>query len=169
MKKQTIITGAAATAIAGALALGGAALAQAGPSAGTQSIAQATSAPTATGEAQQAPGRGLGPGHAPGRVGKERVKEWIADHGLAGDAAVKVTQAAVAKEPTAYLLRVNKRDDGTYRAHMMRPDGTRIVVTIDANFSVTAVEDAPVKAPGLRKGAPGKDGTTATPAPTASS
>ena len=162
MKKQTIVTAAAAVGAAAALGLGGAALAQAGqsPAGLTQSVAH----PTASGAPTAAPGE-HGRKHAPG-LNKEAMKERILEHGLTGDTAVKVTQAAVAKEPTAYLLRVWKAADGTYRAHMMRPDGTRVIVTVDASFTATGVENAPVKAPG--QGKPGK-GDTSTASPSATS
>ncbi len=156
MKKQNLITAAAAVATAASLGLGGAALAQAGPS--VPAGVQADASPTA------------GPGNAnrprpPGQL-KEKFKEFVTEHGLTGETAVKVTEAAVAKEPTAYLLRVGKAEDGTYRARMMRPDGTVIVVKIDATFTVTSVENAPVKPrAGLNK--PGKGAkSTATPSTT---
>ena len=77
---------------------------------------------------------------------KEKLKDLVAAHGIAGDVAVRVTQAATTKEPTAYLLRVWKADDGTFRAHMVRPDGTRIVLVIDKDYAVTSVKDAPAAA-----------------------
>lgn len=164
MKKQHIITGAAALATAAALGLGGAALAQAGQAAPTGIHADAS--PTAAPGSGDSQGSGNGDRkRGPGQL-KERLKDFAAEHGLTGETAVKVTQAAVAKEPTAYLLRVGKAEDGTYRARMMRPDGTVIVVKIDATFTVTSVENAPVKVrPGLNK--PGKaDQSTAAPSAT---
>ena len=145
MKKQNLITATAAVATSALLGLGGAALANAGQT--TPAQVQADSSPTAgAGTADQ--GRRHGP--------KGDFKDRVLEHGLTGDAAVKVTQAAVTKEPTAYVLRVGKAADGEpYRAIMMRPDGTRIVLTIDANFTVTSVTEAPLKAPG--HGRPGKN------------
>ena len=160
MKKQNLITAAAAVATAASLGLGGAALAQAGPS--VPAGVQADASPTA------GPGNGNGNASRPRPPGqlKEKFKEFVTEHGLTGETAVKVTEAAVAKEPTAYLLRVGKAEDGTYRARMMRPDGTVIVVKIDATFTVTSVENAPVKPrAGLNK--PGKGAkSTATPSTT---
>ncbi len=162
MKKQNLITAAAAVATAAALGLGGAALAQAGQS--TPAVVQADASPTAN------PGNSNGNGNSnrmrpPGQP-KEKLKEFVTEHGITGETAVKVTQAAVTKEPTAYLLRVGKAEDGTYRARMMRPDGTMIVVKIDANFAVTSVDNAPDKVrPGPHK--PGKsDTSTASPSAT---
>ncbi len=149
------VVGVAGAVTVGALALGGAALANADPA---SVPVHAVSGASSTASPSGAPGRGRGPaGHgAPGQQGK---RPDLSVHGLTGDTAVKVTQAAVAKEPTAYLVRVGKATDGTYRAHMVRTDGTRIAVHIDANFSVTSVEDLPKK-PTKPKGAP-----TATAAP----
>lgn len=163
MKKQNLITAAAAVATAAALGLGGAALAQAGQS--TPAVVQADASPTAN------PGNSNGNGNSnrmrpPGQP-KEKLKEFVTEHGITGETAVKVTQAAVTKEPTAYLLRVGKAEDGTYRARMMRPDGTMIVVKIDANFAVTSVDNAPDKVrPGPHK--PG-NGATSTASPSATS
>lgn len=143
MHPKSMIIGAAGAVTVTALALGGAALASAGPaSAPGYAVAGATGAPTG---APGAPGPGKGRGH--GRDGAPGQHKDISQHALTGDTAVKVTQAAVAKEPTAYLLRVGKATDGTYRAHMMRPDGTHIMLTIDANFAVTSVADAPAPGP----------------------
>ena len=102
MKKQNLITAAAAVATAAALGLGGAALAQAGQS--TPAVVQADASPTAN------PGNSNGNGNSnrmrpPGQP-KEKLKEFVTEHGITGETAVKVTQAAVTKEPTAYLLRV---------------------------------------------------------------
>ena len=75
--------------------------------------------------------------------------------------------ALVLAPGAAYLLRVGKAEDGTYRARMMRPDGTMIVVKIDATFAVTSVDNAPDKVrPGPHK--PG-NGATSTASPSATS
>jgi hypothetical protein len=59
---------------------------------------------------------------------------------LTGDVAAKVTAAAKAKEPTATMQRVETDSDGVYEAHMVRTDGTRIIVQIDSSYAVTNVE-----------------------------
>jgi hypothetical protein len=165
VKKQTIVSAVAAVATAAVLGVGGAALAQAGQTAPASVQADASPSAPATSGAPADQGRLRAPG-----LTKEKLKEFITNHGLTGDTAVKVTQAAVAKEPTAYLLRVGKVNDGTYRARMMRPDGTRIVLTIDANFTVTSVDNAPVKAPGQgRLGKGLQNGATPSASPTTSS
>lgn len=152
MKQQTIVTTAAALVAAGGIAFGGASLAQAGNTTPTSySSAQATGAPAAGRGLGARLGLGQGAGQGAGKVDPGKLKDLIAQHGLTGDTAVKVTQAATAKEPTAYLLRVWKATDGTYRAHMMRPDGTRIILVIDGNFSVTSVDNAPVRGAGKDK------------------
>ena len=171
MKKQNLITAAAAVATAAALGLGGAALAQAGQSApaGVQADASPTANPgNSNGNGNgNANGNGNGNRMRPPGQPKEKLKEFVTEHGITGETAVKVTQAAVTKEPTAYLLRVGKAEDGTYRARMMRPDGTMIVVKIDANFAVTSVDNAPDKVrPGPHK--PG-NGATSTASPSATS
>ena len=151
------LVGVAGAVTVGALALGGAALANAEvPGVSAQSAAAATSTASPTGP--PGPGRGRGPGGR-GAPGQQDKRPDLSVHGLSGDVAVKVTQAAVAKEPTAYLLRVAKSADGAYRAHMARTDGTHILVHIDANFAVTSVQELPKK-PGRPK-----PGGTATSAP----
>jgi hypothetical protein len=165
VKKQNLITAAAAVATAAALGLGGAALAQAGQSA--PAVVQADTSPTANPGNSNGNGNGNGNRMRPPGQPKEKLKEFVTEHGITGETAVKVTQAAVTKEPTAYLLRVGKAEDGTYRARMMRPDGTMIVVKIDANFAVTSVDNAPDKVrPGPHK--PG-NGATSTASPSATS
>ena len=58
---------------------------------------------------------------------------------------MKAVQAAVAKEPTAVLLRAVKANDGTYRVAMRRTDGTRITLTLDANLAVAATQEHAAK------------------------
>jgi hypothetical protein len=58
---------------------------------------------------------------------------------LTGDTADKVTAAAKAKEPNATIERVETDSDGVYEAHMVRADGTHIIVQIGADFQVTNV------------------------------
>ncbi len=168
MKKQTLVSTVAAVATAAVLGVGGAALAQAGQASPASVQSDASPSAPATPGTPSALG-GQGRLRAPG-LNKENVKDWIAKHGLTGDTAVKVTEAAVAKEPTAYLLLEGKAADGTYRVRMMRPDGTRIVLTIDANFTVTSVDNAPVRVPGQgRPGQGAKSAATPSASPSTSS
>ena len=61
---------------------------------------------------------------------------------LTGETADKVTAAAQSAAPGATVDRVETDDDGSpFEAHITRSDGTRATVKIDANFSVTGVED----------------------------
>ena len=59
---------------------------------------------------------------------------------LTGAVAAKVTTAAKAKEPEATIERVETDSDGVYEAHMVRADGTRIIVQIDKSYAVTNVQ-----------------------------
>ena len=59
---------------------------------------------------------------------------------LTGTVADKVTAAAKAKEPGATIERVETDAEGVYEAHMVRADGTHIIVQIGKDFAVTAVQ-----------------------------
>jgi hypothetical protein len=92
---------------------------------------------------------------------------------LTGDTAAKVTAAAKAKEPDATIERVETDSDGVYEAHMVRADGTHIIVQVDANFTVTNVlEGGQGRGPGGGAGdgrapdAPEGGGSTSTPSAT---
>ena len=125
MKRNTLVISGAALLTAAALGLGGAALANAG---------QGASGSVAAGGYEMGGDR-----HGPGRHGG-----WFgagAGQGVAGEEAVKVVEAAVAKEATAVLMRIGKASDGTYRVSMRRTDGTRIVLTLDASYRVTGTEE----------------------------
>lgn len=52
-----------------------------------------------------------------------------------------VTAAAKAKQPTATTERLETDSDGVYEAHMVRPDGTHIIVQVDKSFAVTNVQE----------------------------
>jgi len=75
---------------------------------------------------------------------------------LTGDTADKVTAAAKAKEPTATIERVETDSDGVYEAHMVRTDGTHIIVQVGADFQVTNVIEG--GAPSGGKGSHGGNG-----------
>jgi len=164
MQRNTIITAGAAAVAAAGLAFGGAALAN----------ANQQSSPTATPSATTTTTPGP-PG--PGAHGRERAAAAHAEklaRLLSGATAVKVTQAATNKEPTAKLEHVASDPKGGYVARMVRTDGTRIVLHIDANFAVTSDEVAPAHGPGGKgKGralAPGQQGKeTPTPSGTSTS
>ncbi len=135
MQKLTLVKSGGTMAAAAALALGGTALANADQTPTPTSPPGSIATPT--------PGRPATTGgdHAADRAAHEALL-------LSGVTAVKVTQAATAKEPTAKLEHVGTGPAGGYSARMVRTDGTPIVLHIDANFSVTSDETAPTRAPG---------------------
>jgi hypothetical protein len=59
---------------------------------------------------------------------------------LTGTVRDKVTAAAKAHEPGATIERVETDAEGVYEAHMLRADGTPIIVQVDKSFAVTAVQ-----------------------------
>ena len=128
MKRNTLLMAGAAVLTALAAGVGGAALANANNP--TTTSTPSASATSSTGTAEKS-------GRHRGGVGQGQ--------GLSGDTAVKAVQAAAAKEPTAVLLRAVKPADGTYRVGMRRTDGTRITLTLDANFTVTATQEHAAK------------------------
>jgi hypothetical protein len=71
---------------------------------------------------------------------------------LTGDTAAKVTAAAKAKEPGATIERVETDSDGVYEAHMVRADGTHIIVQVDKSYAVTNVQVGGVGGPGGKPG-----------------
>lgn len=141
--KIRIVPVAAGLAAAAGIAITGASLAS----------ADATS-PTSTGAAygQVAPGQGEAP---QGNGNTDPSKPMRSDETLlTGDVAAKVTAAAKAKEPTATIERVETDSDGVYEAHMVRTDGTHIIVQIDKGFAVTNVQVGGAGGPGGRGSAP---------------
>ena len=135
--KIRIVPVAAGLAAAAGIAITGASLAS----------ADATS-PTATGAAygQVAPGQGEAP---QGNGNTDPSKPMRSDETLlTGDVAAKVTAAAKAKEPTATIERVETDSDGVYEAHMVRTDGTHIIVQIDKSYAVTNVQVGGAGGPG---------------------
>ncbi len=80
---------------------------------------------------------------------------------LTGDTKAKVTAAAKAKEPTATIQRVETDSDGVYEAHMVRTDGTPIIVQVGKDFTVTNVlvgQGAGPGGGGHGQGQPGQSG-----------
>ena len=135
--KIRIVPVAASLAVGAGIAITGASLAS----------ADATS-PTSTGAAygQVAPGQGEAP---QGNGNTDPSKPMRSDETLlTGDVAAKVTAAAKAKEPTATIERVETDSDGVYEAHMVRTDGTHIIVQIDKSYAVTNVQVGGAGGPG---------------------
>ena len=136
--KRMAIAGAGIVAAAG-LAVGAATLANAS---GTSSAG--------TGFAANAGyGGGYGPGGQNGMSGPnghgngntDPSKPMRSDEQLlTGDVAAKVTAAAKAKEPGATIERVETDSEGVYEAHMVRSDGTHIIVQVGKDVTVTNVQ-----------------------------
>ena len=160
MKKNTLITAGAAIAVAAVLALGGAALANADGSTGTPT---STATSTAT--------KGSGTGNT-GTGNTDPSKPMPSDEQLlTGDTLTKVTAAVKAKEPTATIERVESDSDGVYEAHMVRTDGTHVIVQVGADFAVTGVQERGAGGPGGhdgRGGPPPAGGGQGVQAPTTS-
>jgi hypothetical protein len=139
--KIRIVPVAAGLAAAAGIAITGASLASADPT-----------SPTSTAAAYgQAPGQAAAQqGEAPqGNENTDPSKPMRSDETLlTGDAAAKVTAAAKAKEPTATIERVETDSEGVYEAHMVRADGTHIIVQIDKGYAVTNVQEGGVGGPG---------------------
>ena len=160
MRKNTMITAGAAMAVAVGLALGGAALANADGSTSTPSS-------TATSTATQGPGTGNTDSGNTDPSKPMRSDE----HLLTGDTLTKVTAAVKAKEPTATIERVESDSDGVYEAHMVRSDGTHVIVQVGADFAVTGVQERGAGGPGghgPRGGQPPTGGGQGEQAPTTS-
>jgi len=143
MQKMTVLKTSGAVAAAAGLALGGATLAHANQ---TPSPTPSAGSPTT-----QTPGQQGAKGAVPGTARPGHDAQL-----LSGATAVKVTQAATDKEPTAKLEHVGSDPAGGYTARMVRTDGTHIVLHIDAGFAVTSDQTAPTPPPGRHgKGRPG--------------
>ena len=73
-----------------------------------------------------------------GREHRQRADETL----LSGDAASKVSAAALAKVPGGTIERVETDADGNakYEAHMTKADGSRVTVYVNADFEVVSVE-----------------------------
>ena len=129
--KIRIVPVAAGLAAAAGIAITGASLANAAPA--TSTAATAYTAPQGSGEM---------PGGQPPRSNgnTDPSKPMRTDeHLLTGTTASKVTAAAKAKEPTATIQRVETDSDGVYEAHMVRADGTPIIVQVGKDFTVSRV------------------------------
>jgi len=126
--KIRIVPVAAGLAAAAGIALTGASLASAdatSPTSTTAAYGQVTAGEAAQGNGNTDPSKPM------------RSDETL----LTGDVAAKVTAAAKAKEPTATIERVETDSDGVYEAHMVRTDGTHIIVQVDQGYAVTAVQE----------------------------
>jgi uncharacterized membrane protein YkoI len=110
-----------------ALALGGSAIAGAASNDNAASTASSTAATTQDDSRSSR-----------GAFGGQRPDETL----LTGDAASKVSAAALAKVPGGTIERVETDADGNakYEAHMSKADGSRVTVYVNADFEVVIVE-----------------------------
>ena len=113
----------------GALALGGAAFANAASNSGS-----AASQSSSGSAAQAAPNGGPPPGPHRGANGKQEKP-------LTGDTADKVKAAALARVSGGTVERVETDVDhgSPYEAHVTKSDGTQVEVLVNKSFEVTAV------------------------------
>jgi hypothetical protein len=149
--KRMALAGAGLVAAAG-IAIGAASLASASGSSGpTTGFAADASYGFIGGEGGPGtPGTARGGGYGNGNTDPSkpmRTDEQL----LTGDVAARVTAAAKAKEPTATIERVETDSDGVYEAHMVRTDGTHIIVQVDKSYAVTNVQV-------MGRGGPGRPG-----------
>lgn len=143
MEKMTIATVGAGLVAAAALGIAGA------------SFASAASTPTPSSTPSSASGHEPGqPPMANGAIDPTAPMRTD-EHLLTGTVAEKVTAAARAKEPTASIQRVETDSDGVYEAHLLRADGTQVIVQVDASYAVTNVQVMGQGAPGGPMGRPG--------------
>ena len=134
LNTKTIVLAGAGIATAAGLALLGASFAGADPTTATATAyGYGRGAPT-NGETGQSGDRPSG-GQNSHPSQPQRADEQL----LTGETADKVTAAAKAKEPDATIERVETDSDGVYEAHMVRADGTGIIVQVGADFQVTNV------------------------------
>ena len=121
------------TAIAaiGAAALGGSVVANAATTSTNSASTSAAGTPSSQApQAQRDPALG-------GHVGPSGEVEKL----LTGDTAAKVKAAAEAKVSGGTVERVENDADSSspYEAHVRKADGTQVVVLVNSNFEVTAV------------------------------
>jgi hypothetical protein len=85
------------------------------------------------------------PAQAPNRPGAPSGRDMNrpAEEALTGDVATKVEAAVMAKYPDATIERteMDAGGEGVYEAHIIKADGTRAVVFLDAGFAVTGEKD----------------------------
>lgn len=131
------------------LASGAAVLAAAGLAVTAANVASADSSTGSSATSTTAPSGGQQDANGTANGNTDPSKPMRSDEQLlTGDTATKVTAAAKAKEPTATIERVETDSDGVYEAHMVRADGTHIIVQIDASYAVTNVQEMGAGGPG---------------------
>lgn len=84
-----------------------------------------------------------------GRMGGHRGRGGDRPADVTGDTLSKITAAVTAKLPGAKVDHAHKARTGTgYEAHVVKSDGTRVRVTLDAQFQVTATSADTMRGPG---------------------
>jgi hypothetical protein len=143
--RSTLVTAAAC----GAAAVGGGAIANAATSSGSASTTSTTpTAPAQGGAPPGAPANGAAPQGTPGQpgAGLDPSKGGHTANGkteklLTGDVASKVRAAALAKvSGTVERVETNVDDSAPYEAHIVKSDGTQVIVEVNQDFTVHAVQ-----------------------------
>jgi hypothetical protein len=133
--RSTLITAAAC----GAAAVGGGAIANAATSSGSGSTTSSTPSATPPAGAPQGATPQGGAGFNPSRGG--HTANGKTETPLTGDVAAKVRAAALAKvSGTVERVETNVDDGAPYEAHIVKSDGTQVIVEINKDFTVHAVQ-----------------------------
>ena len=133
--RSTLVTAAAC----GAAAVGGGAIANAATSSGSSATTSTTPAAALGGAphgtAPQGGASAFNPSHG-GHTLNGRTETL-----LTGDVAAKVRAAALAKvSGTVERVETNVDDSAPYEAHIVKSDGTQVIVEVNRDFSVHAVQ-----------------------------
>jgi len=146
----------AAGALAGGLLAGTlSASAETTPSAGSSSSTGAAQGGSTEGRSDRSGQSGQRGPHGSDRGADRHGSAPVRDDEKALDSASaeKVKAAALKAVPGGTVYRVETdAGDGEYEAHMTKADGTEVTAKLDADFSVTAVED------GMGRGDPARAG-----------
>jgi hypothetical protein len=142
--RSTLVTAAAC----GAAAVGGGAIANAATSSGSSSTGSTTPSLTAPAGAPQgaAPAGGSYSSAAQGGAGLNPSRGGHTVNGktetlLTGEVATKVRAAALAKvSGTVERVETNVDDSAPYEAHIVKSDGTQVIVEVTKDFTVHAVQ-----------------------------
>lgn len=127
----------AGVALVGALAGGGIMATTMAASAADNTPSAATTSTSTTDSGTSAPDPSKA---APGGTVDESKSVRPDEHLLTGTDAEKATAAALAKYPGATIQRVETDSAGVYEAHLVTTDGQRLIVQMDASFTVTGNE-----------------------------
>jgi hypothetical protein len=128
----------------GAAAVGGGAIANAATS--DNSSSTTATAPAAPAQGGAAPGAPQGGTFNPSRGGHS--VNGKTETPLTGDLAAKVRAAALAKvSGTVERAETNVDDSAPYEAHIVKRDGTQVIVEVNRDFTVHAVQSMGGAAP----------------------